>query len=205
MSQIGGDFLDKLLNIEQDAAKRLGEQTFDGRKLVGFEMKPAKYQRSDMKHRLWVDPQTRLPVRSEYVPLDPDNPRTAWLHKTATFTFNRPLDESLFSMTPPEGYTLSEGGLLEMPSPSPPEEAALASPLIKPGIGIGEASFGMSAEEVIEALGKPVPSSSSTGDWGWTSRLSGAKSRLSRRGRPASSRLMGSGARVSLHSTHPGG
>ncbi len=150
-----GELFNKLLNIEQDAAKRLGEQTFDGRKLVGFELRPLESQRSDMKHRVWVDPQTRLPVRNEYVPLDPDNPRTASLHKIATFTFNRPLDESLFSMEPPDGYTLSGAAPFEMPSPPPPEEPALASPVISPGAGIGEARFGMSAEEVMKVLGKP--------------------------------------------------
>ena len=108
-----------------------------------------------MESRVWVDPETRLPVRYEDVPLTLDDPRTASLHKISTFILNRPLDESLFSMTPPEGYTLAETAPLEMPSPAPPEDAALASPVIKPGVGIGDARFGMSADEVMKALGKP--------------------------------------------------
>jgi hypothetical protein len=149
------ELFDKLVNIEQDAAKKLGEQTFDGRKLVGFELKPAKHQRADITARVWVDPQTRLPVRCEAGFLSPGDPRTASPHQITTFTFNRPLDESLFAMTPPEGYTLSETAPLERPSPPPPEDSSLASPVIKPGVGIGEARFGMNVEEVMKALGKP--------------------------------------------------
>ncbi len=52
-------------------------------------------------------------------------------------------------MTPPKEYRLVEYGPLG-PAPTPPGNIALASPVITPGLGIGQARFGMSIEQVIE-------------------------------------------------------
>jgi hypothetical protein len=78
---------------------------------------------------------------------------------TLSFTFNRPLDASLFRLAPPEGYTVLHEAAYYMPYldrlPLPPRDEKLASPVIVPGVGIGQARFGMSVEEVIEVLGRP--------------------------------------------------
>lgn len=153
------EFLDTLANIEQTAVTPLGEREFDGRKLVGFALPRDKFaQNTHMLCHVWADPQTRLPVRYEFLPEDPGNFAATFLHYTMTFTFNRPLDASLFRLLPPEGYTLLHEGL-DVPYldqlPLPPRDEKLASPVIAPGVGIGPAKFGMSVEQVIEVLGQP--------------------------------------------------
>ena len=60
---------------------------------------------------VWVDPETRLPVRYEFVPEDPSNLAASFLHNVVTFTFNQPLAASLFRASVPEGYTVSEDNL----------------------------------------------------------------------------------------------
>jgi outer membrane lipoprotein-sorting protein len=150
-----GELMDDLLHMEQEATRPLGERRIDGRKLVGFELKPVEYQPPDTRRTVWVDPQTRLPMRAECVPLDPENPRTASLHAIVSLRFDEPLEPELFSLTPPSGYTLSETAPLEMPTPPPPDDEESAAPVIKPQVGIGTARFGMTRDEVIAALGEP--------------------------------------------------
>jgi outer membrane lipoprotein-sorting protein len=154
------EILDEFASLEQDAVDHLGERVFNGQTLVGFELEYEGRLEGDMQKCVWVDPATRLPVRMEAIPVDPNDPRTAELRSVCTFTFNQPLDQSLFRLTPPEGYKLLDApyiklGTLELPAPPPPDDEALASPTIYPKTGIGKARFGMTAEQVIEALGKP--------------------------------------------------
>ena len=153
------EFLANLADIEQIAVTRLDEREFDGRKLVGFVLPRNSYLKdAHMLCHVWVDPQTRLPVRYECLPEDPGDLPASFLHYTLTFTFNRPLDASLFRLVPPEGYTLSHEEL-EIPYrdqlPLPPKDEKLALPVVVPGVGIGGARFGMSLEQVIEVLGPP--------------------------------------------------
>ena len=75
----------------------LGEKEIDGRKVVGFHISSPV---GDLI--LWGDPETGLPVRLE---------TTSGIEGSvkATFTdfaFNVDLDESLFSLEPPAGYTV---------------------------------------------------------------------------------------------------
>ena len=154
------EFLAKLAQIEQTAAARLGEREIDGRKLVGFVL-PRNNIIEDhhMLCHVWVDPQTRLPVRYEVLPEDPSDMAASFLHFTLTFTFNQPLDASLFRLVPPEGYTVLHEAAYYSPYldrlPLPPKDEKLASPIIVPGVGIGKARFGMSLEKVVEVLGRP--------------------------------------------------
>jgi len=75
----------------------LGEKEIDGRKVVGFHI-------SSQPHDLilWGDPKTGLPVRVE----------TTWGMEGSVkatfsdFVFNVDMDESLFSLEPPAGYTV---------------------------------------------------------------------------------------------------
>jgi hypothetical protein len=90
----------------------------------------------------------------EETPLDANNPMTAHRHMIVEFAFNIPIEMSLFRMTPPDGYhTLKNGPLF--PVPPAPKDNGLASPVITPGVGIGEARFGMNAKQIIERLGTP--------------------------------------------------
>lgn len=153
------EFLDKLAQIEQSAVTKLGERVLDGRRLVGFGLPRDDFaEREHMLCQVWVDPQTRLPVRFELLPEDPGDWVGSYRQYTQTFTFNQSLDASLFRFTPPDGYTvLPKGCEVEYRErfPLPPQDPQLASPVIEPGVGIGGARFGMSIEEVVAVLGRP--------------------------------------------------
>lgn len=75
----------------------LGEKEIDGRRVVGFRVKMVGTELS-----LWGDPKTGLPVRVEQTVGLYGNTRVTM----SDFVFNVPMDESLFSVEPPAGYTV---------------------------------------------------------------------------------------------------
>jgi outer membrane lipoprotein-sorting protein len=75
----------------------LGEKDVDGHRVVGFRVSTKA-----MVTSVWGDPKTGLPVRVEMtVALYPDVKSIM-----SDFEFNVPMDESLFSIEPPLGYTV---------------------------------------------------------------------------------------------------
>ena len=96
---------------DQPDVKResLGEKEIDGRRVVGFRI-----ANKGMAMDLWGDPKTGLPVRIEAtMKMFPDMKATM-----TDFEFNVELDESLFSVEPPPGYTVENQKI----DTSPPEE-----------------------------------------------------------------------------------
>ena len=98
---------DKLRQQVRDAqsrtssAERLGKRQIDGQEVIGFRITTGAF-RTD----IWADPQTALPVRTETETRMRGQPT---LHIVMSdFRFNVELDESLFSLDPPEGYTVQE-------------------------------------------------------------------------------------------------
>ncbi|MFZ1935631.1 MAG: hypothetical protein WCB27_25670 [Thermoguttaceae bacterium] len=76
----------------------LGEKNINGRRGVGFRIGTDQGVSED----LWGDPQTGLPIRVEMTTGTNGN-----LKATMTdFVFNATMDESLFSVEPPAGYTV---------------------------------------------------------------------------------------------------
>jgi outer membrane lipoprotein-sorting protein len=75
----------------------LGEKEIDGRKVVGFHI-------SSQPHDLilWGDPKTGLPVRVEMTWGMEGSVKATF----SDFVFNVDMDESLFSLEPPAGYTV---------------------------------------------------------------------------------------------------
>lgn len=75
----------------------LGEKEIDGRKVVGFHI-------SSQPHDLilWGDPKTGLPVRVEMTSGIEGSVKATF----SDFVFNVDMDESLFSLEPPAGYTV---------------------------------------------------------------------------------------------------
>ena len=75
----------------------LGEKEIDGRKVVGFHI-------SSQPHDLilWGDPKTGLPVRVEMTSGIEGSMKVTF----SDFVFNVDMDESLFSLEPPAGYTV---------------------------------------------------------------------------------------------------
>jgi len=75
----------------------LGEKEIDGHRVVGFRVNT-----NGAVVSLWGDPKTGLPVRVEVTTaMHPDVKSTM-----SDFVFNLPMDESLFSIDPPPGYTV---------------------------------------------------------------------------------------------------
>ncbi len=75
----------------------LGEQEIDGRRVVGFRVTS-----KGMVMSLWGDPKTGVPVRAEMTMAIFANVKTTM----SDFVFNVDMDESLFSIEPPAGYTV---------------------------------------------------------------------------------------------------
>jgi outer membrane lipoprotein-sorting protein len=140
-------------NIVQEQSERLPDEMLNGRKTNVFRVNMSEALRKQQMHgermppmKVWVDPETKLPVRMEPIPSD----------KTAFYDleFDRPLDPALFSMTPPEGYKVTTEGIATKWAPAP-DKAELLSPEVKPGVGLGPVKFGMSKDEIIALCGKP--------------------------------------------------
>ena len=102
------DLFEELLKLRGQTGENLGQQEIDGRQAVGFRARLGGFD-----WIVWVDTATELPTRIE-VPyekmLGPGAKMT--MHD---FAFDVPLDESLFSLDPPPGYTL-QTQQFEMPA-----------------------------------------------------------------------------------------
>jgi outer membrane lipoprotein-sorting protein len=100
----GNDFLGWLAALKRlgdKPDKDLGQQVFDGKRVTGFVATQGKFT-----FTMWVDDATQEPVRIEY-----DSPLqgTGYQHVAMTdFRFDENLDESLFSLAVPAGYTVQQ-------------------------------------------------------------------------------------------------
>lgn len=85
---------------DQPAIENLGKRQVDGRDAIGFRL---SVNNSDMT--IWADPRTALPIRieSEVGVMEPK-----YHHVMSDFVYDAELDESLFSLNPPEGYLVQE-------------------------------------------------------------------------------------------------
>lgn len=81
-----------------DKVENLGKRTIEGRETVGFRI-----SKGDMECKIWTDSDTRLLVRVELTALR-FKPKTRIV--MSDFRINVELDESLFSLDVPEGYTI---------------------------------------------------------------------------------------------------
>jgi hypothetical protein len=97
------NYMDMLRNIITDlrespdfVVRELGQRELQGRQLVGFHAEDPKAELT-----VWADPATALPVRVEHT-----GGQMTVIYKN--FKFNVPMDETLFSMDVPQGYTLQE-------------------------------------------------------------------------------------------------
>jgi outer membrane lipoprotein-sorting protein len=81
--------------------ERLGVKTVDGQTAEGFRI-----QLGSTEATIWAAPKTLLPVRVEYRYSNPTNPGGSTV--MTDFRVNVPLDESLFSLDVPPGYTVQQ-------------------------------------------------------------------------------------------------
>jgi outer membrane lipoprotein-sorting protein len=81
----------------------LGASQIDGRTVVGFRLK-LKGKNQDTDKTIWADARTALPIRIEQLITGPGASADHSVCKD--FQFNVHLDDSLFDVKPPEGYTV---------------------------------------------------------------------------------------------------
>lgn len=100
------DWFANLKKLSQDSnAEDLGLQIMDGKEVKGFRIK-------DTNYTFWVDPKSGDPIKVEIQQKIPDYSNKEGKGEItmkmvmSDFQFDVPLDESLFSLTPPEGYKL---------------------------------------------------------------------------------------------------
>ncbi len=97
--QMSGGFIEGLRSLAAGSEERLGKQEIDGQDAVGFEVDMAGWNWT-----IWADAQTGIPIRIEM-----EGGMFGGATVTMTdFKLDVDLDESLFSLTQPEGYTLEE-------------------------------------------------------------------------------------------------
>ncbi len=99
-------YMDTLRNLISELQEKpdfeveeLGKQEVDGQEAVGFL---ARHPKAEIT--IWADPETALPIRIEQV-----SGQLKVICKNVKFDV--PMDDSLFSMEVPEGYTLQEAEL----------------------------------------------------------------------------------------------
>jgi hypothetical protein len=101
------DFYKRVREFPADRAQKLPDRTIGGKVAAGFQVviKTERPAGTDTwTGTYWVDPETKLPVRIEYSnrgtgPMMADSETVR-----SDIVFDAPLDESLFSTDPPEGY-----------------------------------------------------------------------------------------------------
>jgi outer membrane lipoprotein-sorting protein len=90
-------------NIPSDA-QSLGTKQIGNREAVGFRLQKktdGTYPWSGDITDIWVDAKTRLLVMLETGAAD-----GGWMFRLKDFAFNQELDDSLFSLDPPQGYRM---------------------------------------------------------------------------------------------------
>ncbi len=90
------DFFEMLRTLPDRADEVLGEKEMDGRRVQGFRV-----TENGMTGTFWIDTKTGDLTRVEM-----EFPNAPGIHGVMTdFQFDLELEDSLFSLTPPEGYT----------------------------------------------------------------------------------------------------
>jgi hypothetical protein len=144
-----------LKNLPGDASARpLSGKKLDGKEVLGFAV-PAPCKDGCLKGKeitltVWADPRTRLPLRIETA--DKDEKGDPAEIVVDQIVFDGALDAKLFDLEPPAGYKLRTEGVAELPpAPADPQPGDL---VVTPRKGVDPVEFGMSREQVEEALGK---------------------------------------------------
>jgi outer membrane lipoprotein-sorting protein len=145
-------------SIAADPTKTLPPREINGKKAVGFMVRPPILEgRSqqpsdpDTQVAVWVDPQSRLPLRIEITSKEPGGVTVT--EAMSDIVFDGPIDGALFDMAPPKGYRVESFGVAELQPEMAPRDAGEL--VITPGLGIGPVRFGMKTTEVTKLLGPP--------------------------------------------------
>lgn len=110
------NLIEQFRNVKQENAEWIGEEKENGRRIDVYLVKHVELMgiKAELsgdpgeRMKVWVDRQSCLPVRILLeISARADGPSDDWL-EYYDFTWNEPLDEDLFSLEVPEGYTFAE-------------------------------------------------------------------------------------------------
>jgi hypothetical protein len=93
------NLLDDLKRLDEKSARYTGEKDIAGHIGLGFELDQGR-------ETVWVDPQTRLPLLIQRTARPEMMPGLVICVTMSDFAWDIPVDPSLVSLTPPDGYRL---------------------------------------------------------------------------------------------------
>lgn len=95
-----------LWNLRDGTEKSLGEKEIDGQPAVGFQV---QQEGKDYQCEIvvWAHAETGRPIRVEITIYNPEDSSQSMTMVMSRFDLDAELDEELFSLEPPEGYTLA--------------------------------------------------------------------------------------------------
>lgn len=139
------DAVTQFRHVPDRASRKIGEKKVDGRSVIEF----AVTDEHGEQHVL-VDSGTSMPIRTEWVGMKGAPPDLKVVD--SNYSFNPTFDMSLFSISPPEGYTV-------VPSVEPrgnrPTDDVLRILVVSANDGIGDVKYGMSKMQIASVLGEP--------------------------------------------------
>jgi outer membrane lipoprotein-sorting protein len=103
------DFYANIAAIPSRGVRELQGKLINGKQTVGFEQ-VGENADTIFIHTFWIDKETRLPVQIDDVMKQGDT--VIGGATRSQFVFDQPVDASMFSTIPPEGYTVKEGTIL---------------------------------------------------------------------------------------------
>jgi hypothetical protein len=107
MSMLGRNrgFLESLRELQDNKNTRTTRAKLDGREVAKYRLKEGNTTTS-----LWVDPQTKLPIRVEIEMIDPTPKiaRNEWVYADFEWDPKVADPEKLFSTDPPAGYAVED-------------------------------------------------------------------------------------------------
>ncbi len=152
------DFYRLIREIAKNSVQDLGDRRIEDRLCKGLKVQLKLPDSQIRTADVWVDAESKLPVLIEMTERKDGHEE---VERFDRFEYDRPIPESFFSMTPPDGFKMDTFGIGTLA----PEAAdrAVSAPTLTPHVGIGPAKFRMTEKEVIEALGKPDRENSAAG------------------------------------------
>ncbi len=109
-AEVGGFFtlflnpVENLWNLQDGTEKELGRKEIDGQAAVGFEVLQED-QHFQYRITIWADPKTRGPMLVKMLQTPLKNSSESLKFTMSNFVLNAELDQDLFSMKIPAGYT----------------------------------------------------------------------------------------------------
>jgi len=104
--------VENLWNLRDGTEKSLGEKEIEGQPAVGFQV---QQEGKDYQCEIvvWAHAETGRPIRVEITIYNPEDSSQSMTMVMSRFDLDAELDEELFSLEPPEGYTMAYQKTLE--------------------------------------------------------------------------------------------